>query len=112
MANPSKARGSSWEKRVVEALNANGWPHAERRALSGALDKGDVSGVIGVCIEAKDHRTLNFSGWLKELEVEMKNAGAQTGAVWAKRRGCLTAEDGYVMLTGRMYMKLLKEAGY
>lgn len=49
----SRAKGTSWETSIVRYLRDQGWPHAERRALRGSNDCGDVAGVPLVCIEAK-----------------------------------------------------------
>jgi hypothetical protein len=77
----SKQKGTSAETAVVKYLKANGFPRAERRALQGNLDKGDISGVDDVVFEVKDHKKMELSGWVKELVVEVDNADAVTGAV-------------------------------
>ena len=107
-----KQKGTAFETCVVEYLRTQGWPHAIRHPLQGANDVGDVHGVHGVCIEVKNHATLKFSGWLGELDVEMSNAMAETGAVWAKRRGKGSAGEAYVVMTGELYCALLRKAGY
>lgn len=112
MVNRPKIKGTAAETAVVNCLRRFGWPHAERRALSGALDKGDVSGVPAVCIEVKDCKTLTFGPWLKEAQVETANANAEVGFVWAKRRGHLDPADWFVVMDGATAMKLLKAAGY
>ena len=48
-----RAKGTAWESALVKWLRANGFPHAERRALHGAHDKGDITGIPGLVIEAK-----------------------------------------------------------
>lgn len=108
----AKAAGTSWETAIVRTLIDNGWPHAERRRLSGAYDKGDIAGVVGVVIEAKNTTKLDISAALNEAMVERDNAGAAIGAAWIKRRGRASAADGYVVLDGHTFMQLLKEAGY
>lgn len=112
MANPAKRKGTDGENGVVEALRRGGWVHAERRALAGVNDKGDVAGVIGWVIEVKACNTLSLSSWMDEVRVEVKNAGAKHGVVWAKRRGKGHAEDWYVIMDGHTFMSLLREAGY
>jgi hypothetical protein len=64
------------------------------RTLSGANDKGDISGIEDVCLEVKDHKKMNLAGWIKELEVERRNALATTGAVIHKKRGTLMLVNG------------------
>lgn len=110
--NRSKAKGTAGESAVVEALKAAGWPHAERRALSGTQDRGDVAGMAGVCIEVKNERTYDISGWLKEVEVEKANARAAIGACWFKRPGKGDPMDWGVVMTGAQFVDLLRAAGY
>jgi hypothetical protein len=113
MANPSKAKGTAWESKIVAALQRAGWPYAERRTLSGAQDKGDIAGIPGWVIEAKNCRELKFGPWLTECHREAFNVGPQVeGAVWAKRRGFPEAEDGFVVMNGETFLRLLKSAGY
>ena len=49
----SKDIGTRAETQVVRFLAANGWPSAERRALHGSLDQGDVTGTPGLVWEVK-----------------------------------------------------------
>ena len=112
MVNRPKIRGTAAETAVVNCLKRAGWFHAERRALHGAVDKGDVAGIPAVVIEVKDCKTLTFGPWLKEALLERDNAGADIGLVWAKRRGHLDPKDWFVVTDGDTIMRLLKEAGY
>jgi len=112
VVNRPKIKGTAWESKVVQALQRSKWPHAERRALQGGLDKGDIAGVIGVCIEAKDCKSITLGPWMKELQAETANSRAAVGAIWAKRRGYTEAEDGYVVMDGHTFLRLLDQAGY
>jgi hypothetical protein len=112
MSNPSKAKGTAAETAVVAYLQRRGWPHAERRALSGSQDRGDVAGIAGVCLEVKSHRTHDLAGWMRELEAEQRNAGAVVGAVVAKKRGTTDPAEWYAVLTVRQLCDLLGAAGY
>ncbi|MEW2498390.1 hypothetical protein AB0942_33390 [Streptomyces nodosus] len=76
MSTKSKARGTQTETAVVRYLLANGFPKAERRALKGADDQGDVTGIEGVCIEVKGDRSNKVSAWKAETVKEAANAGA------------------------------------
>lgn len=108
----SKQRGTAWESKVVEYLRERGWPHAERRALSGKNDRGDIAGVVGCCIEAKSAQRLELAAWLDEAEVERQNDHADLGVVWFKRRGHTSAGKGYVLMDGDSFTWLLRSAGY
>lgn len=112
MVNRPKIKGTAAETAVVNYLRRRYWPHAERRALAGSVDKGDISGVINVCIEVKDCKQLTFGPWLKEALTERDNAGVDIGAVWAKRRGHLDPKDWFVVMDGDTFTRLLHEAGY
>jgi hypothetical protein len=107
----ARAKGTSWETKVIEYLR-QWWPYAERRALHGAADKGDVSGIVSVCIECKSHASWKPGEWLRELDAEMANAAADTGAVFAKVKGKAGAADGVILLRPDVYVALLKAAGF
>lgn len=112
MVNRPKIKGTAAETAVVNYLKHAGWPHAERRALQGNVDKGDIAGVIDVTIEVKDCKTLTFGPWLKEALLERDNANSSIGVVWAKRRGHLNPKDWFVVMDGDTLTRLLKQAGY
>ena len=108
----SKRRGTTWETKIVAYLRDNGAPHAERRALGGANDRGDIAGIPGVCIEAKNAARAELAQWLDEAEAERRNDGADIGVVWHHRRGKGSPGDGYVTMTGATLVRLLWAAGY
>lgn len=110
--NRSKQIGTAWERTVVEYLNANGAPYAERRALAGTLDKGDITGLgPDIVLECKAHKAMDLAGWVDELTVEMRNARASVGAVVHKRRGKNVAR-AYATLDLETFCRLLAQAGY
>lgn len=90
----AKQAGTRWESAIVDYLASRGWRHAERRAKTGALDKGDITGVPGVVIEAKDVAKISLAEFLREAQVEAEHAGA------------------YVVMDGETFTHLLREAGY
>jgi hypothetical protein len=108
----ARAKGTAWESAVVDFLTRNGFPHAERRALNGAVDKGDVAGIPGVVIEAKNCKTINLAQFLDEANRERDNAGAAIGVAWIKRRGKASAANGYVVMDGPTFVALLRGAGW
>lgn len=110
--NASKAKGTKWESEIVRCLVAAGWPHAERRALNGAVDKGDISGIPGVVIEAKNENRVSLASWVDEAEAEGANAAAYVSVVWAHRKGKALAGDGYVIMTGHQFTELLRMARF
>lgn len=84
MSNPSKKKGTEGETKVSKFLNARG-VFAERKALAGEKDKGDLRVVFAdgteVTVEVKSgmqtaspSRSL-MAFWLKQAVDEGKNAG-------------------------------------
>lgn len=108
MSNPSKAKGSKFEREVVEYLRQAGFPYAERRALRGTLDAGDIAGVVGWTLEAKNQKAMNLGEWCKEAAQEAVNAGGRRWAVIHKRRQH-NASEAFVTLPLRLFAELLTE---
>lgn len=113
MANRSKQKGTLGESSITKALVEEGWVHAERRALAGALDKGDINlGGFPVVIESKNCATVTIPAWLREVEVEKANAKAQIGACWFKLRGTTDPRKWAVVMTGAQFIEILKALGH
>lgn len=110
--SPSKRKGTGWESAVVEFLRTNGVPRAERRALGGSKDRGDIAGIPGVVIECKAEKQITLAAYLDETEAERHNDNARHGVAWIKRRGKTSPAAGYVVLTGEGFLRLLQDAGY
>lgn len=85
--------GTRTETAVVRYLASHGWPLAERRALHGTYDLGDITGTPGLVWEvkggeaAKDASDRQIDAWLTETEDERKNAGGAHGFLVCQRRG-------------------------
>ncbi len=108
----SSEKGTKWAKKIVDYLIEQGWPHAEHRNKNGAKDRGDITGVVGAMIEAKNEKGYKLAEWSNEAEREKAEAKASVGVVWAHRVGKASAADGYVIMSGAQFVQLLKEAGY
>lgn len=108
----SKAKGTAWETAIVNHLRTHGAPHAERRALGGSQDRGDIAGIPGVVIEAKSAARIDLATWIDEVTKEQANDGAQVGVVLAKRRGKTSPDAAYAVMTGATLLHLLAAAGY
>jgi hypothetical protein len=75
VTNKSKERGTETERLVVNYLK-QWWPMAERRALAGELDKGDIINVPMTVVEVKGDRQQvpsNLAKWREETVAEMLN---------------------------------------
>lgn len=108
----NKQRGTRHETNVVNYLRQNGFPNAERRALHGNNDRGDINAGPGLVIECKSQARHSLAEWLDEAITEGENANADVAAVWAHRRGKGNPGDHYVVTTGEIFMRLLRMAGF
>jgi hypothetical protein len=109
MTSPQKRKGSAAELAVAKWLNRLGWTGAERSRCGWTDDRGDIDGIPGVCIEVKNEKRIDLPGYLRELEVEMKNAKAWAGAVIVKRRGSTNPADWYAVMPAQKWAELLLE---
>jgi hypothetical protein len=108
-----KQKGTREETAVVNFCRDHGFTWADRVPLSGNRDRGDVTlGPGSPVIEVKNQNRHSFAEWLDEANAEAANAGAPFGVVWAHRRGKGSPGDGYVVMDGHTFLKLLHEAGY
>ena len=102
----SKQRGTAWESAIVGYLREHGYPWAERRALAGALDKGDIH-LPGVMIEAKNCQTITLAAWADEVAAQTANCPPGTvGVAWIKRRG-KGVDKSYVVMDPATFLRLL-----
>ena len=110
----ARRKGTNAESAVVDHLRSAGWPHAERRALNGSKDRGDIAGMPGVVLEVKSGARLELPAWLRETETERVNDGADYGLLVIKPKGVGTARtaDWPVVLPLSAVLRLLREAGY
>lgn len=116
MTNKPKAIGTAAETAVVKALRVNGFPNAERRALAGEYDLGDVVGTPGIVWEVKGGAAAKTASdgqveaWLTETERERANANAVYGVLVMQRAGigalragqwwAVMPADSFLHLTG------------
>lgn len=106
----SKRKGTAAETAIVNYLRTMGFTQAERRALNGNADRGDIAGIPGVVIEAKNCARQELAAWLDEAEVEAENDRAHLGVVWHKRRGRGNPGSWFVTMNGTEFVWLLRLA--
>ena len=90
----AKQKGTAAETALVIYLRENGYENAERRALTGKADRGDIAGIPRVVIEVKAGNRLEIPAWLKETEIERINDGALAGYLVIKPKGIGAANVG------------------
>ena len=102
--NSAKAAGQRFESLVATYLNTHVDDRIERRRMSGANDRGDISGLrhMGgrIVVECKDYGgQLKPGPWVEEAHIEAGNDSALLGIVVAKRRGTTAPGDQFVLMT-------------
>ena len=115
----AKKAGTQLETLVAEYLAMKlAEIRIERRAKTGAKDRGDIAGVLtvaggAVVIEVKNHSRDNLPQWIKEAEIERKNDDEVTGRTVAgvvvhKKHGSNKAAEQYVTMTLETFVVLLE----
>ncbi len=102
-------KGTIAETAVVGFLRDNGWPYAERRALHGAMDKGDVTGIPGLAMEVKwANAGMKIGPWLTETGIERLNAAAEHGVLVVKPLGLgvTRVESWYAVMVQEDFLRL------
>lgn len=110
----AKAAGTRFETLIATYLAEQlGDDRIERRAKTGAKDRGDFTGLrlrvsgareVG---EAKDYGGRVLVGeWLAEADVERRNDDAAAAVVFAKRKGTTDPGSQIVLMTVRDYVAL------
>lgn len=106
--NRSQAKGTTAETAVVNWLKEHGFPYAERRALSGAQDRGDIANVPGVVIEVKNCARLALAEWVDEAQHEADNARVSVFAVVHKRPRKGNPGEWYCTLPLSVFAELIR----
>lgn len=100
MTNRPKQIGTATETAVVRYARTVGFGGAERVALHGSADIGDLRFCPGAMGEVKGGHAAEtasdaqISKWLDETERERVNAGAAIGILITKRKGVGAANAG------------------
>lgn len=99
MSRANKRKGAQFETDVAAYLKHNGFPDAERRVMGGSLDRGDIAGVPGWCLELKNLASVaeGVRIAIDEARIEAVNAGAEHFAGVVKRRQKPVSEAFVVM---------------
>ena len=110
----AKQAGTRFESVIAEFLAFRlADDRIERRAKTGAKDRGDISGVRTirggrVVIECKDTARDNLPAWIREAEAERGNDDAVVGVVAHKKRGSGNPADQYISMTLETFARLLE----
>lgn len=113
----SKNKGTKWETAIVDYLR-DVWHFrtARRVTLTGRADQGDIHlGELGdplVVIEAKNEQRMSVAEYVDEADREAAAAPGQPLPVaWVHRRGKASPADGYVMMSGHTFARIIATLG-
>jgi hypothetical protein len=110
----AKKAGTAFESLIAEFLAFRlADDRIERRAKTGARDRGDISGVRTirggrVVIECKNTARDNLPAWIREAEIERGNDDAVIGVVAHKKHGSMNPADQYVSMTLESFARLIE----
>lgn len=112
----NQQKGTSFESSIAKALAAElGDDRIERRARSGAKDRGDITGLRlhsqRVVIECKNEATgkvFKLPQWVDEAQTEAGNDDALIGLVVHKRAGTTDPLKQWVSCTVAELVKILR----
>jgi hypothetical protein len=85
--------GTRYETACANYLVDNGWPYAERRALMGAGDQGDLTGTPGVAWSCKAGQAAYkasdtlIARWMSELDAMRTRSRSDIGVLLLDRSG-------------------------
>ena len=105
MVNKPRRKGTQGENRAVTWLQA-WWPFAERRALKGIRDTGDIAGTP-YTISVKNAETWVLHKWISEHRKQMDNAGKSLGWIMARR-----SRQPFTFIVDEVTMAHLLNAAY
>lgn len=111
MPNPNKAKGSRWESEVRDYLATALDVRVERIPAGAALDRGDLTGINGLCIECKNVAKIELAGWVDEATAEARNVAPDTLPVVIAKRRNKSVTDGYAVMPLWAWAELMRRAG-
>lgn len=109
----AKAAGARHERIVADYLRDRYDDRVDRRVKTGSKDRGDIEGLRTrdgrrLVLEVKNTARVDLAGWARELEAEIENDGALTGATVHKRHGVADPAKQWVTLTLEQFVWLLR----
>ena len=108
----AKQAGTNHETSVAGYLNYYVDSRIERRTKNGAVDRGDIAGLvhfgIRIVVQCKEYGGKFLVGtWLGQVDRQRGNDDAGAGLVVAKRKGTTDPGDQVVFMTLRDLVALL-----
>jgi hypothetical protein len=104
MANPSKRKGSAFERLIADYL-AERIP-CERIPAGATLDRGDLW-LPDMAIQVKCCRSLSLGAWLRDTVQQQANAKKPLHALVVKRKGVADPGEQFAIMTVSQLRDLL-----
>lgn len=96
MTHPSRAKGSAFERRLVAWLRDHGFPEADRAYGEGRADDcGDVDGIDGVCVQARNTKRVELGAG---LDAARRQARGRLPVLVLHRRGRADPGEAFAVL--------------
>jgi hypothetical protein len=107
----SRNKGTKWESATVDTCIGEGFKTATRVPLAGTADKGDVhvwAGDYKVVVQSKNEQRMAVAEYVDQAAQQCANADGDFGVAWVHRRGKAKPEDGYVMMDGATWLRVMR----
>lgn len=107
----ARAKGTKWESATVDTCQAAGFTTATRVPLAGTADKGDVhvqAGDYKIVVQNKNEQRMAVAEYVDQAIEQCANADGDFGVAWVHRRGKAKPEDGYVMMDGSTWLRVMQ----
>ncbi len=104
-----KQKGTAWETATVTTCAEAGLP-ATRVPLAGTGDKGDVhvtAGPYKIVVQNKNEQRMAVAEYVDQANTQCSNAAGDFGVAWVHRRGKASPVDGYVMMDGATWLRVM-----
>lgn len=106
----SRRKGAAAELALVRHLQANGFPHAERRG--GGFGGSDVIGTPGITWESKNVAGPRLGVWADQTDAARIASGDTYGVCVVKRAGTTDVGRWHAVMPLDQLLALLREAGW
>jgi hypothetical protein len=101
----NRRRGGEYERALVAWLREHGVPYAERAGGGRAQQHGDVLGIPGVHLDAKNRARLDLAAWVDQAVAEATRGSVPLVVI--RRRGISDRGQDYAVLQLRHVVPLL-----
>lgn len=98
-------KGNAWRRKCVVFLEGLGFNVTVRGIGFAGDDLRARLAPLDLSIECKDHNRHDLAGWVDQAE---ENAEGAVPLVMFHRRGYLTPDRGYVLMSGEAFARLVE----